>query len=57
MDGNRKESHYFNLGKENSMKEFLMVCLPFMSPALFIILVALTGRVFNIKKIKESHRF
>ena len=57
MDGNRKESHYFNLGKENSMKEFLMVCLPFMSPALFILLVALTGRVFNIRKIKESHRF
>ena len=57
MDGNRKESHYFNLGKENSMKEFLMVCLPFMLPPIFILLVALTGRVFNIRKIKESHRF
>ena len=57
MDGNRQKSHYFNLGKENSMKEFLMVCLPLMSPALFILLVALTGRVFNIRKIKESHRF
>ena len=57
MDGNRQKSHYFNLGKENSMKEFLMVCLPFMFPALFILLVALTGRVFNIKKINESHRF
>ena len=57
MDGNRQESHYFNLGKENSMKEFLMVCLPLLFPPLFILLVALTGRVFNIKKIKESHRF
>lgn len=39
------------------MNEFLRLCLPLMMPALAILAIAATGRVFRIKKITESHRF
>ena len=39
------------------MKEFILICLPFWAPALFILAIAVIGHLFNIRSIKESFKF
>ena len=39
------------------MLEIILLCLPYWFPAVVILAVAGIGHIFNIKCIKESHRF
>ncbi len=39
------------------MSEFMKLCWPFLAPPLAIAAVALVGWVFNIKSIRNSHKF
>lgn len=43
--------------KEMKMSEFWKICWPFLCPPLAIAALALIGWVFDIKSIRNSHKF
>lgn len=39
------------------MREIILLCLPYWCPVILILIFAGIGHIFNIKSIKESHKF